>query len=128
MVVAKKVVKTPTYVTYLVDCEAPVADGLMSAEDLRQFLHDRVKIDGKTGNFQKTNYQTGVTTRYCTISAQGNKIALEAKLPFNKRYVKFLTKKYLCRNQIRDFIRVVSTNKNELALKYYQPVKKSMEN
>jgi hypothetical protein len=35
----------------------------------------------------------------------GNKITVTSSVPFSKRYLKYLTKKYLKKNQLRDWIR-----------------------
>jgi hypothetical protein len=39
--------------------------------------------------------------------------------PFSKRYLKYLAKKFLKKQQMRDFLRVVSTNKTTYELKYF---------
>jgi large subunit ribosomal protein L22e len=39
--------------------------------------------------------------------------------PFSKRYLKYLTKKYLKKNEIREFLRVVSVNKQNYELRYF---------
>ena len=39
--------------------------------------------------------------------------------PFSKRYLKYLAKKFLKKMQMRDFLRVVSTNKTTYELKYF---------
>ncbi|TKA54997.1 hypothetical protein B0A53_02470 [Rhodotorula sp. CCFEE 5036] len=37
----------------------------------------------------------------------------------NKRYLKYLTKRFLKRNQMREWLRVVATGKNEYSLKFF---------
>lgn len=39
--------------------------------------------------------------------------------PFSKRYLKYLTKKFLKKQQLRDWMRVVAVNKNTYEIKYY---------
>merc|ERR1712188_282380 len=39
--------------------------------------------------------------------------------PFSKRYLKYLTKKYLKKNNIRDYLHVVASNKTSYKLKYF---------
>jgi large subunit ribosomal protein L22e len=38
---------------------------------------------------------------------------------FSKRYLKYLTKKFLKKNQIRDWLRVVAANKTSYELRYF---------
>ena len=44
---------------------------------------------------------------------------MQAEGAFSKRYLKYLAKKFLKKTQMRDFLRVVSTNKNTYELKYF---------
>uniref|UniRef100_A0A7S1M8D9 Large ribosomal subunit protein eL22 n=1 Tax=Alexandrium catenella TaxID=2925 RepID=A0A7S1M8D9_ALECA len=39
--------------------------------------------------------------------------------PFSKRYLKYLSKKYLKMQQLRDFLRVVAPNKTSYELRYF---------
>lgn len=39
---------------------------------------------------------------------------------FSKRYLKYLTKKYLKRNSLRDWLRVVASSKDTYELRYFQ--------
>ena len=42
-------------------------------------------------------------------------------LPYSDhRYLKYLTKKFLKKNNLRDYIRVVATNKTNYELRYFQ--------
>jgi large subunit ribosomal protein L22e len=36
------------------------------------------------------------------------------------RYLKYLTKKYLKKNSLRDWLRVIASNKDTYELRYYQ--------
>jgi large subunit ribosomal protein L22e len=38
----------------------------------------------------------------------------------SKRYLKYLTKKYLKRNSLRDWLRVVASGKDTYELRYFQ--------
>lgn len=44
---------------------------------------------------------------------------MESSIPFSKRYIKYLTKKYLKKSALRDWLRVVSTGKNVYTLKFF---------
>mmetsp|Transcript_41656 Transcript_41656/g.163588 ORF Transcript_41656/g.163588 Transcript_41656/m.163588 type:complete len:125 (-) Transcript_41656:190-564(-) len=94
---------------FSIDCSEPVGDELMEPASLEKFLHDRIKINGKVG-------QLGDAV---VIERDDNKIIVIADSPFSKRYLKYLTKKYLKKQSLRDWCRVVATGKNEYELRYY---------
>jgi len=48
-----------------------------------------------------------------------NKITVTSNIPFSKRYLKYLTKKFLKKNTLRDWIRVVATAKDTYELRFY---------
>lgn len=49
-----------------------------------------------------------------------NKVTLVSERPFSKRYLKYLTKKYLKKNNLRDWLRVVAANQSSYELRYFQ--------
>merc|ERR1712083_1069210 len=40
-------------IKFVIDCTHPVEDGIMNCADFEKYLHERVKVGGKTGNFGK---------------------------------------------------------------------------
>ena len=46
------------------------------------------------------------------------KVLVNSKLELQKRYLKYLTKKYLKKNDILEYLRLVATDKNTYAIKY----------
>jgi len=46
-------------------------------------------------------------------------IVVTAEAPFSKRYLKYLTKKYLKKNHIRDYLHVVAKDKSTYQIKYF---------
>ena len=44
---------------------------------------------------------------------------IPTQAPFSKRYLKYLTKKYLKKQQLRDWMRVVAVNKVTYEIKYF---------
>jgi len=94
---------------YTVDCQAPVDDNVLDPEGLERFFKDRIKVDGKVGNLGER----------VAISREKNKIVIVAEAPFSKRYLKYLTKKYLKKQQLRDFLRVIAPNKTSYELRYF---------
>merc|ERR1711953_176252 len=88
-----------------IDCTHPVEDGIMNCADFEKYLHERIKVGGKTNNFGKELVMERVKTKIC----------LTSDIPFSKRYLKYLTKKYL-----RDWLRVVASAKDAYELRYFQ--------
>jgi large subunit ribosomal protein L22e len=72
-------------------------------------LHERIKVNGKTG-------QLGDAV---TVTRVQSKITIVTTGPFSKRYLKYLTKKYLKKHSLRDWMRVVASSKNSYELRYY---------
>merc|ERR1712154_346257 len=97
--------KKKTTLRFQIDCTHPVEDGIMDVSNFEKYLQERIKVDGKTGNFG-TNV---------TLERQKNKIIVASEIPFSKRYLKYLTKKNL-----RDWLRVVASSKEAFELCYFQ--------
>ena len=53
------------------------------------------------------------------ISSADDTIVVESKIPFSKRYLKWLTKKYLKKQELKEFLRVIATSKSTYQLKYF---------
>lgn len=84
-------------------------DKVIDLSAFEKFLHDRIKVNGKAGNLGNK----------VSINRDKTKLNVAAELPFSKRYLKYLTKKYLRKQELRDFLRVVATGKNTYELKYF---------
>lgn len=95
---------------FTIDCHAPVDDKVMDPASFEKYLHDRIKVGGKAGNLG-TKVQ---------IARAGPKLTVTAELPFTKAYLKYLTKKYLKKQQLRDYLRVIATSKGGYELKYFK--------
>merc|ERR1712155_67313 len=94
----------------VLDCTHPVEDGIMNCADFEKYLQERIKIGGKTSNFGKE----------FAMERQKTKIAFTSDIPFSKRYLKYLTEKYLKKNNLRDWLRVVAATKDSYELRYFQ--------
>ncbi|KAI8326355.1 ribosomal protein L22e, partial [Martensiomyces pterosporus] len=101
--------KRPSH-RFVIDVSAPANDKIFDVAAFEKFLHDRVKVQGRTNNLGEA----------VTITRNGDSsIVVEAKIEFSKRYLKYLTKKFLKKNNLRDWLRVVSTQKDTYTLKYF---------
>ncbi|XP_020568403.1 60S ribosomal protein L22-like 1 isoform X2 [Oryzias latipes] len=74
------------------------------------FLKERIKVNGKTGNLGNI----------VQVGRMKNKINVTSEKQFSKRYLKYLTKKYLKKNNLRDWLRVVASDKETYELRYFQ--------
>ncbi|WP_187788032.1 60S ribosomal protein L22, partial [Salmonella sp. S146_54837] len=95
---------------FTIDCTMPVEDSIMDSANFEQFLQDRIKVDGKTKNFGT----------HLSIERKKSKLTITADFDFSKRYLKYLTKKYLKKNNLRDWLRVVASDKETYELRYFQ--------
>ncbi|XP_062901331.1 60S ribosomal protein L22-like 1 [Mobula hypostoma] len=88
----------------------PVEDGILDSANFEQFLREKVKVGGKAGNLGNV----------VQIERLRNKITVTSAKQFSKRYLKYLTKKYLKKNNLRDWLRVVASDKESYELRYFQ--------
>lgn len=102
--------KTTAKHKFIIDYSKPAADGVFDGAEFEKFLHDRIKVEGKAG-------QLGDSVK---VTRDGNtKITVTCNIPFSKRYLKYLTKKFLKKNSLRDWIRVVASSKDNYQLRFY---------
>jgi large subunit ribosomal protein L22e len=66
-------------------------------------------VNGKVGNLGEQ----------ILISSYASKVCVLASIPFSKRYLKYLTKKYLKKHSLREFLYVIATGKNGYQIKYF---------
>ncbi|XP_078439633.1 large ribosomal subunit protein eL22y-like [Wolffia australiana] len=98
--------------TFTIDCAKPVEDKIMDIASLEKFLQERIKVAGG---------KPGALGDVVTFSREKNKITVSSDGPFSKRYLKYLTKKYLKKHNVRDWLRVIASNKdrNVYELRYF---------
>ncbi|XP_013584582.1 PREDICTED: 60S ribosomal protein L22-2-like [Brassica oleracea var. oleracea] len=98
-------------VSFVIDCSKPVDDKIMEIPTFEKFLQERIKVGGKPGALGDA----------VTITIAKGKITVTADSTFSKRYLKYLTKKYLKKYNIRDWLRVIASNKdrNLYELRYF---------
>ena len=96
----------------MIDCSQPVDDKVLDVAQFEKFLHDRIKISKKTGQLAAHNV---------TITRDRTKltVASPADLKFSKRQLKYLSKRYLKKQQLKDYLRVVAASKNSYEMRYY---------
>jgi len=117
----KKIKPKKKVLKFTIDLSDPVEDGIMDPNSFvhhpprplcaclsfrltslkEKYLHDRIKVKGKAG-------QLGTAVR---ITREQTKLTVASIVPFSKKYVK--------KQQLRDWLRVVSQGKNAYKLKYF---------
>lgn len=103
---------------YVINASQPVNDKIFDISAYEKFLHDRIKVEGRTGNLGD-NIQ---------ISQIGDgKIEVVTHIEFSGRYLKYLTKKFLKKQQLRDWLRVVSTSKGVYEIRFFNVVQEGDE-
>merc|ERR1740117_486157 len=99
---AQKKGKKPNH-RFEVNCELPIAD-----KYFEEYMRANIKVGGKKANFGKQ----------VTVTTDSFSVIVNATIPFSKRYLKYLTKKYLKKQELREYLRAVSLNKNTYQLRY----------
>ncbi|MCJ1365532.1 60S ribosomal protein L22 [Acarospora aff. strigata] len=98
---------------YIINLSQPASDKILDVSTFEKFLHDKIKVDGRVGNLGDI----------VQISQQGDaKIEIIAHTQFSGRYLKYLTKKFLKKQQLRDWLRVVSTSKGVYELRFFNVI------
>eukprot|EP01094_Clydonella_sp_ATCC50884_P013684 TRINITY_DN2395_c0_g1_i1.p2 TRINITY_DN2395_c0_g1~~TRINITY_DN2395_c0_g1_i1.p2 ORF type:complete len:135 (-),score=71.01 TRINITY_DN2395_c0_g1_i1:1591-1995(-) len=97
-------------VRYTIDCSRPISDNFgFDAQLFEHFLKERIKVNNKTGNLKDN----------VIIRLDDSTMEVNAKKPFSKRYLKYLTKKFLKKHSLRDWLRVVANGKEGYELQYF---------
>ncbi|XP_058835741.1 large ribosomal subunit protein eL22-like isoform X2 [Topomyia yanbarensis] len=102
--------KKKEYLHFGVDCTNIAEDNIMDVADFEKYLSERFKVNGKIGNLGNNVH----------FERQKMKVYINSDVHYSKRYLKYLTKKYLKKNSLRDWIRVVSNDKDLYELRYFR--------
>eukprot|EP00918_Siedleckia_nematoides_P061942 GHVU01135140.1.p1 GENE.GHVU01135140.1~~GHVU01135140.1.p1 ORF type:complete len:153 (-),score=38.52 GHVU01135140.1:89-523(-) len=102
--------KRKAMLKFHIECKYPVEDGIMDVKTFDKFLHERIKVNKKLNNLKDINIELTNKSR----------LTVNSDIPFSKRYLKYLTKKYLKKHNLRDWLRVVSSAKDTYELRYFQ--------
>ena len=101
--VAKK--KEKSYRKYYVDLNQAVSNNLLSLEAAIKFLNQSIKVNGlkgKLGDSVKVSQTDKKDKQKNTVV-----VAVDNTMKFSKRYVKYLIKKFLKRESISSYLRLV---------------------
>lgn len=75
-----------------------------------KYLVEHIKVNGKVNNLGNN----------VTLERQKMKVIVNSDVHFSKAYLKYLTKRYLKKNSLRDWIRVVANEKDSYELRYFR--------
>jgi large subunit ribosomal protein L22e len=83
----------------------------MEIASFETFLAERIKVGGKAGALGDA----------VTVSHDKTRVTVTSEALMSKRYLKYLTKKYLKKHNVRDWLRVIASGKdrNVYELRYF---------
>ena len=94
---------------FFINCKLPIEDNVIVLNDFEGFLKQKIKVDGKAGNLGSS----------ISVGKDSTSIIVQSSIPLSKRYLKYLTKKYLKKQDLKEYLRVVATQKNQYELRYF---------
>ncbi len=120
---ASKTTKSKKAPVYTVDLSRAVTEeaAVVDPADFEKYLKEQIKVNNKKGN---------LGTSIVVSRKSGNKvISVEVKdgAQFAKRYLKWLTRRYLHKNQLGDYMHVIANSKNGYELKYFKVAEEAEE-
>merc|ERR1711868_53662 len=98
---------------YYLDVSACVKDNIVELEDIESYFKTNMKI----GPHSKTEH--GEMLQIARQDTTG-KILFKVRVQMHKRYIKYLAKKYLKKNQLRDYVRIVADCKHGFQARYIE--------
>jgi len=107
--ILQKAVKSVSTMVCTIDCSAPAEDKIFDVVAFEQFLRQKIKVNGKAGALGKV----------VTITRDGDNVTVTSTAGFSKQYLKYLTKKFLKKNKIRDWLRVIAAKPGVYQLRYF---------
>jgi large subunit ribosomal protein L22e len=94
---------------FSIDCSKPVEDKVFNTANFAEFLRQRIKVQGKVGKLGDN----------VKVANDDKKINVTADIALSKRYLKYLTKKYLKKHSLREFLYVIANSKSSYQIKYF---------
>ena len=109
-----------------INCTLAVAHNLFNVTEYASYLRQRIKINGDTGKLDGSisvdidNETNTVIVSAFKASQMKKKRVWSKRLylsdAFSTRYLRYLTKKWICKQELKDFIRCVSTDFSKASL------------
>jgi len=103
---------------FTINTIGPSQDKVFNTDDFIKFLIENIKVEDRKGNLgDNVKVEIGNT----------GKIEVVSHVHLSGRYLKYLTKKFLKRNQLRDWLRVISTAPGSYEVKFYNVARDNEE-
>ncbi|KAH8252319.1 hypothetical protein KR038_005804, partial [Drosophila bunnanda] len=103
--------KKKVWQRFMIDCSCLVEDNLMDLSHLEKYMKTHIKVNQRINNLgDAVNFERPKQTT----------LAINSSVHFSKRYFKYLTKRYLKKNSLRDWVRMVSTSKDTFTMRYFK--------
>ncbi|KAL6939006.1 60S ribosomal protein L22A [Hanseniaspora opuntiae] len=104
--------------TFFIDVSSPVENEIIDAADYVKFLVENIKVEGLKGNLGKA----------VSVQEENNVVTVVSTVKLSGKYLKYLTKKYLKRASLKEWIRFSSASKvNSYKLSFYQSEQDDVE-
>ncbi|XP_017053722.1 60S ribosomal protein L22 [Drosophila ficusphila] len=106
----KKLAKKKVWQRFIIDCECVSEDLILDVSDFEKYLKTHIKVRNKVNQLNEL-----VTFE----RTKNSSLVVHSGVHFSKRYFKYLAKRYLKKNSLRDWVRVVSTAKDTYSMVYF---------
>merc|ERR1712124_19170 len=105
----RKFVQNKKEVKYTIDLTAAMDDDdqVIEQQHYVDWLKTKLKLNGKA-----------LCDEFCTVEASGKKVIVASNVKFGKRYLKYLTNKYLKSCDIKSYLRVFASDKLGYKVKF----------
>ncbi|EDV37158.1 uncharacterized protein Dana_GF13308 [Drosophila ananassae] len=107
----KSASKKKVWQRFVIDCTCVVEDQILDLADFEKYIKTHTKVNRKINNLGDL-----VTFERSKQSS----LIIHSGVHFSKRYFKYLSKRYLKKNSLRDWVRVVSTGKESFTMRYFK--------
>ena len=94
---------------FVLNCKLPIEDNIIVLGDFENFMKTHIKVANKKGNLGSA----------ITVAKDGHNLVVSSNIALSKRYLKYLTKKYLKKQELKEYLRVVASNKSTYELRYF---------
>ena len=102
--------KQKIYKKYSIDFSGPISNNLLALESVAKYLELNMKINGLKGKL-------GDSIKINIVDKNNIMIQVENSIQFSKKYIKYLTKKYLRREGIEHYLTINSNSPNTYIVK-----------
>lgn len=96
-----------------INCSALTDDNLLSISEFYDYLKERIKVEGRRNNL----------TNNVNINVESDCVVLDCSIQFKKPYLKFLTKKFLHRKDLRDWVKLEGDGSDGYKMAFYDAAK-----